>query len=147
MKQRRIALGPGAASLILIIVILSMSMLTVLNCIAARNDERLSLRSTEMTGDVYTLSVMSEETLALLDDAVVVCMQSGITDRESFLQALEEALPEKLFLDGDYVSWTETLGERSMACRVLVLPENRTEREIWVTHRLIGTDTEVSFDD
>ena len=38
MKKQKIAFGPGAASLILIAVVLALSVLTVLTMISARND-------------------------------------------------------------------------------------------------------------
>ena len=45
MNKRKIAVGPGASSLILIAVVLALSVLTVLTMIAARNDEALAQRS------------------------------------------------------------------------------------------------------
>ena len=53
--KRKIALGPGAASLILIVVILSLCMLTMLMQIGARNDLSLASRGTEMITRVYEL--------------------------------------------------------------------------------------------
>ena len=46
--KRKVALGPGAASLILIVVVLSLCMMAMLTQIGARNDYNLCKRSAEM---------------------------------------------------------------------------------------------------
>ena len=55
MNKRKIALGPGAASLILIVVVLSLCMLAMLAQIGARNDYSLSSRSAENLPEDMTL--------------------------------------------------------------------------------------------
>ncbi|MFQ9447246.1 MAG: hypothetical protein ACLR4A_07780 [Christensenellales bacterium] len=45
MNQREYRIGPGAASLMLLVVVLSMSVLGMLALMSARSDENLSLRS------------------------------------------------------------------------------------------------------
>ena len=67
MNKRKIALGPGAASLILIVVVLSLCMLAMLAQIGSRNDMSLSSRSAEMITRVYELRDQSERRLAELD--------------------------------------------------------------------------------
>ena len=44
MNQREYRIGPGAASLMLLVVVLSMSVLGMLALMSARSDENLSLR-------------------------------------------------------------------------------------------------------
>ena len=68
MNKRKIALGPGAASLILIVVVLSLCMLAMLTQIASRNDFSLASRSAEMITRVYELSDRSERRLAELPE-------------------------------------------------------------------------------
>ena len=48
MSRRKIALGPGAASLILIVVVLSLCMMAMLTQISAGNDDNLWSRRAEM---------------------------------------------------------------------------------------------------
>ena len=48
MNQREYRIGPGAASLMLLVVVLSMSVLGMLALMSARSDENLSLRSAEV---------------------------------------------------------------------------------------------------
>ena len=68
MKRKgSITLGPGAASLILIFVVLALSMLSVLALMNSRSDVRLGRRSIEVTEDVYALNAASEASRAQLD--------------------------------------------------------------------------------
>ena len=81
--KRKIALGPGAASLILIVVILSLCMLTMLMQIGARNDLSLATRGTEMITRVYNLFSGSEQRLSKLDAYLRRCQQAaGKMDEE-----------------------------------------------------------------
>ena len=50
MNQREYRIGPGAASLMLLVVVLSMSVLGMLALMSARSDENLSLRSASFSG-------------------------------------------------------------------------------------------------
>ena len=84
MNKRKVALGPGAASLILIVVVLSLCMLAMLAQIGARNDYSLSSRSAEMITRVYELRDQSERRMAELDAVLVRCSAEG-QDREAFL--------------------------------------------------------------
>ena len=52
MNQREYRIGPGAASLMLLVVVLSMSVLGMLALMSARSDENLSLRSAEVARQV-----------------------------------------------------------------------------------------------
>ena len=53
-KKGNIGMGPGAASLIMIFVMLSMSVLSMLSLMNSRNDVRLSERSAEVAGEIYS---------------------------------------------------------------------------------------------
>ena len=55
MNKSRISFGPGAASLILIVVILSMSVLGILALMNARSDSRLSARSVQVVQAGFTI--------------------------------------------------------------------------------------------
>ena len=60
-KKSSIALGPGAPSLILIFVVLSMSVLAMLSLMTARNDLQLSRRSADVAEKVSELRERAEE--------------------------------------------------------------------------------------
>ena len=135
MNKRKIALGPGAASLILIVVVLSLCMLAMLAQIGSRNDYSLASRSAQMITRVYELQDQSERRLAELDAILVRCRQET-QDREAYLALVEKNLPEDMTLDEDIVSWTEPLDNRTMNCGVQILDPAGEKRTKWVNYKL-----------
>ena len=141
MKQRKIALGPGAASLILIVVVLSLCMLAMLTLITSKSDYSLSARSAGMIEKVYTLNSETERSLARLDAVLAGCAKEH-PDTESYLQAVEEKLPEGMEMDGDLVTWYDQLDNRTIECTVQLLPPGETPRTAWRSHKLTVEDPE-----
>lgn len=135
MKRRVIAVGPGAASLILVVVALCMSVLGMLTLISARNDYRFSARSRDMTETTYAMNGRAEESLARLDGALAACAKQASNDPE-YLSLLEGALPEGMQLDGREVFWQEIEGERVLDCAVNVSEWGAQERFSWKRHCL-----------
>ena len=135
MNKRKIALGPGAASLILIVVVLSLCMLAMLAQIGSRNDYSLASRSAEMITKVYELQDHSERRLAELDAILVRCQEEA-EDMESYLELVEENLPEDMELADDVVSWTEPLDNRTMNCEVRIAEPGESPRAKWITYKL-----------
>ena len=135
MNKRKIALGPGAASLILIVVVLSLCMLAMLAQIGSRNDLSLSSRSAEMITRVYELRDQSEHRMAELDAILVHC-QADAGDRDAYLALVEKNLPEDMTLDEDVVSWSEPLDNRTMNCEVKILDPGETPRARWISYKL-----------
>lgn len=135
MKQRKIALGPGAASLILIIVTLSMCVLCMLTYISARDALSLSSRSAEMIQQVYGLNDQSERSLAKLDAALADCAaQAG--NPEEYLSLVAQSLPEGMSMEEDTVAWTEIQDDRVLLCAAKLAPWGETPRLTWATHAL-----------
>lgn len=137
--KRKIALGPGAASLILIVVILSLCMLSMLMQIGARNDVSLASRSTEMITNVYELYARAERRLAKLDAFLLRCEEAtGETD--AYLDLVEQNLPEGFTIqdttDGKIISWQDPLDRRVLTSAVKLLPLGGAERTMWVVHTL-----------
>ncbi len=135
MNKRKIALGPGAASLILIVVVLSLCMLAMLAQIGSRNDYSLSSRSAAMITSVYQLHDQSERRLAELDALLVRC-RAQTKNKMEYLKLIGEGLPENMTLEGDIVHWTEPLENRTMTCEVRVLDPAGEKRTEWVTYKL-----------
>ena len=103
MNKRKVALGPGAASLILIVVVLSLCMMAMLTQISARSDYNLCNRSAEMVQRVYELNAQSEKKLAELD-TVLVSARKDAGSMDAYLKKVGESLPEGMTLDGDKIS-------------------------------------------
>lgn len=141
MNKRKVALGPGAASLILIVVALSLCMMAMLTQISARNDYNLCSRSAEMVQRVYELNAESEKRLAELDQ-VLFSAQQETTDMEAYKAKVEENLPEGMTMEDDRVSWSEPLDNRTLACVVQLLPPGGKERTKWISHKLAVDEPE-----
>ena len=141
MNKRKIALGPGAASLILIVVVLSLCMMAMLTQIGSRNDYNLCTRSAEMVQRVYELNAQSEQKLAELD-ALLVTAQKEAADMDTYLEKVEELLPEDMTMDEDKITWTEPLDNRNLECIVQLLPPGEKQRTKWISHKLIVDEPE-----
>ena len=143
MKRRGFQIGPGAASLMLIVVVLSMSVLGILTLMNARSDERLSERSVEIAEEIYRLDEKAEKSLAALDEAL--CALAGETrDETEYLTLLLGRMPEGMSLVGGTVYWQERgSGTKSMACAAEIAPLGTFPRCRFVEHRLLsGIDNE-----
>ena len=145
MNKRKIALGPGAASLILIVVALSLCMLAMLSIIGAKNDYSLCARSASMIEKVYELSAQSEQKLAELDSVLVSCAKDS-AGREDYRARVAEKLPEGMEIDGDQVSWSEPLDNRSLECTVQISEPNDSVRFKWLSHKLIVVEPEEDWE-
>ena len=141
-RRSNVAIGPGAASLILIVVILSMGVLGMLALMNARNDARLSSRSTAVVVAGYELNDRAERRLAELDSAVAECAALSDGD-DAFLTAVRGRLPEGMLMDGRMVTWSETDGLRTLSCAVEVLPLGDGQRLAWRTHRMTAVTEEI----
>ena len=145
MNKRKVALGPGAASLILIVVVLSLCMMAMLTQISARNDYNLCSRSAEMVQRVYELNAQSEQKLAELD-AVLVTAQKDADSMDAYLEKVEELLPQNMTLEEDRITWTEPLDNRNLQCIVQLLPPGEKQRTKWIAHKLIVDEPEEDWE-
>ena len=141
-RKSRVTFGPGAASLILIVVILSMSVLGMLALMNARNDNKLSDRSIDVVEAGYALNDRAERTLATLDGVLYTCTAVA-GDDEAYMAAIRGLLPAGMLLDGRIISWSETDELRTLNCAVEVLPLGEGERFEWREHRLTAVTEEI----
>ena len=149
MNNRKVAVGPGASSLILIAVVLSLSVLTVLTMISARSDEAMALRSVETRQEVFRLFAGGEASLAKLDEVLVSCLGEKPADKEAYLAAVKAGLPDGMKMKEDLVSWTEKGDKRSLECEVRILEPGSAQRTVWTKHNLGAGEIweEEEFDD
>ena len=144
--KRKVALGPGAASLILIVVVLSLCMMAMLTQIGARNDYNLCKRSAEMVQRVYELNAQSEGKLAELDAVLVKAQQDAGTDMDAYLKKVEELLPEGMTFEEGNITWTEPLDNRNLECIVKLLPPGEKQRTKWISHKLVVDEPEEDWE-
>lgn len=140
-RGSRISLGPGAASLILIVVILSLSVLGILALMNARSDQQLSRRSISVIEAGYALGAEAEKSLASLDAVAASCEAVSADDGE-YLDALRKNLPDGMLMDGRSITWSESDGLRTLDCEVEVMPLDAQARLEWRTHRLTAITEE-----
>ena len=141
-RKSRISFGPGAASLILIVVILSMSVLGILALMNARNDSRLIERSVEVVQAGYVLNEQAERALANLDVIVSKCAKLADSD-EAYEISVRSNLPIGMQMNGREIFWEETDGYRSLECAVELSPLGSAERLVWRTHRLTAVTEDI----
>ncbi|MCR5566658.1 MAG: hypothetical protein K6F61_07380 [Clostridiales bacterium] len=144
--KRKVALGPGAASLILIVVVLSLCMMAMLTQIGARNDYNLCKRSAEMVQRVYELNEQSERKLAELDALLITAQKEAGENMEAYLEKVGTLLPEGMSLDEEQVTWTEPLDNRNLECIVQLLPPGEKERMKWISHKLLVDEPEEDWE-
>ena len=141
-RKSRISFGPGAASLILIVVILSMSVLGILALMNARSDSALSRRSIDVVAAGYALNDRAERALAQLDGVAATCAASCATEEE-YLAAVRGRLPEGMLMDERLVTWSESDSLRTLECAAALAPLGTEPRVQWQTHRLTAVTEDV----
>ena len=137
-----VSFGPGAASLILIVVILSMGVLGMLALMNARNDARLSQRSTAVVVAGFELNDRAERKLATLDGVALQCASHADGD-EAYAGLVKALLPEGMLMDGRTVAWEETDGLRTLSCAVELMPLGSGTRLEWREHKLTAVTEEI----
>lgn len=143
MKRRGFQIGPGAASLMLIVVVLSMSVLGILTLMNARSDMRLSARSVEIAEEIYQLDEKAEKRFVALDETLLVLARET-QDETEYLSLLPGRLPVGMTLVGSTVYWQEWgIGTKTMDCAAEIAPLGTFPRCYFVEHRLLsGIDHE-----
>ena len=144
---KRFHIGPGAASLIMILVVLSMSALGVLALANSRGDYSLSVRSAQVAEQIYQLNEQATLRYSELD-AVLSSAQKENATEEAYLAAVAGSLPEGMALEDRTVTWTETLDTgRVLHCGVTIDPLDSTQsRAHWSEHRLAYEPEETEED-
>lgn len=144
-KRSSITLGPGASSLILIFVVLSLTALGMLSLMTGRNDLRLAERSAAVTQSVYELNVRAEERRAGIDAVLLSCTKEASSDGE-YLAAAAAALPEDVSVEDDLILFTEEDDSRRLDCALRICPLGAPERTAWVQYNLTSETGDESWD-
>lgn len=146
MTRREYHVGPGAVSLLLIIVVVSMSILGLLSLSSARSDGKLTQRAAVLAAAEQQTAVRAEEALARLDAVLLRCAQDSADD-EAYMSMISENLPENMSLDGRIVCWEQAAERgRTLKCSVEVLPYGSKERFAWKSH-VFEADTGGDYSD
>ncbi|MBQ9308007.1 MAG: hypothetical protein IJ229_08795 [Clostridia bacterium] len=144
-KKSNISLGPGASSLILIFVVLSLMTLGMLSLMTGKNDLTLSGRSADVVEAVYALNVQAEETRSRIDRVLVESAKDA-TDQEAYLEAVAlglEDLGEEIYLEDDLVCFTVSDGYREIDCALKVASLGDSRRASWERYNLYAVTEDV----
>lgn len=133
MRNREYHIGPGAASLLLIAVVLSLCALCLLSLTGAKSDLQLTKRSAAVGAEIARLNDASERSLAKLDAVLLAC--SGAADDEEYLEAVAASLPDYMMIEENTVFWTETGDGRELECAADIAPLGEFPRVNWTIHR------------
>ena len=143
MKDKSsITLGPGASSLVLIFVVLSLAALGMLSLMTSRSDLCLAERSAQVIQAVYALNVQAEEKRAELDGLLKECAEN---EAEETLSMLEAVLPEDVELEDGQLLFTVEDGARMLDCALEVLSPGESSRMVWVRYDLTAETEDDSW--
>ena len=147
MGRKELHIGPGAASLLLVAVVVSMGVLALMAMMDVRSDVRMTERSEQAVVAQYDASAKAERDLAQLD-AVVAQALAGEHDEDASLdELLEDRLPEGMEIEDDIVSWdVEVSGTSVLHCAARVSEDTGVGRVTWVTHCFESMVGAVSMD-
>ena len=137
-------MGPGAASMTLIIVMLSVSVLGMLALMSSRSDLQLEERSIQVVQGTYRMYEQAEISLAELDEIAAVCAEGALSD-EDYMTAVGESLPEGYRLEERQIRWEISDGQRTLELAAEVLPLGSDSRLRRVRH-VMSADMEGSWD-
>lgn len=136
--NKRFRISPGAPSLVLIVVVLSMSIMGMLMYIRTQNDIRLSARSLAVAQADAALTEQAEKDYAQLDALALRCRESTKNDA-AYLLTVEENLPENMEMDGRVIAW-QVMGQgRQLSAKVMLNPYEEDVRIVWYS-RMINAE-------
>ena len=134
-KKSSVSLGPGASSLILIFVVLSLAVLGMLSLMTSRNDMRLSERNVQVTEAIYVLNARAERRYAELDAIVARCAQDN-NKEQLFRASVRDALPEDVTMENGLLLFWEEDDSRTLDCALRLNSRKSASRLEWVRYDL-----------
>lgn len=138
--RKNFRIGPGAASLMLVAVVVALSLLALLSLIEAHGDHKLSVRSIEFAVSEYEASALAEHQLAELDGVLFECGKNAV-DYKVYLADVMDNLPDGMIMIDNIISWkVATPNGRVLYCSVSVNDLDSSERFTWQEHIFEGSD-------
>lgn len=131
-------IGPGAASILLVIVVVSMSILGLLALSEARNEARLSEKNAAYVKEKSQTETNAEKTLMHLDE-ILVSARKNTDNNDEYLEYIKKALPGGMTMEGDLLSWTQAGGgAKSLLITIRILPTESPVRFEWTRREIIS---------
>ena len=133
MNRFGLRIGPGAASIILVIVVVSMTILGVLALSEAGQESVLADKSADRFEESARLEHEEQLTIMQLDE--IFCRAEKETD---FLKYIKENLPQDVQMKEHLVSFEKSLGAKTLSVTLKILPPGESERFIYIERRLLS---------
>ena len=132
MNKYGFRIGPGAASIILVIVVVTMSILGVLALSEAKTEKTLSEKSTQFVKEANLLEYNAQFTVMQLDEII-----SSAREQSDFLSYIKETIPENVSMMEDRLSFETSLdGSKFLEITIRILPDTEDERFEYVSRRI-----------
>ena len=132
MNKYGFRIGPGAASIILVIVVVTMSILGVLALSEAKTEKTLSEKSTQFVKEANLLEYNAQFTVMKLDEII-----SSARGQSDFLSYIKETIPENVSMTEDRLSFETSLdGSKFLEITIRILPDTEDERFEYVSRRI-----------
>lgn len=123
MRRSYVSVGVGAASLLLVLAVLSLSLLAALTALSAHNDDVLTVRSIAVAEADLELYAAAERTRAEISHAANTERPSEETPEELFSR-IAEALPEGSEITENGVAFEKSEGKRVLTIRLCAVDGN-----------------------
>ena len=150
MNKTGYRIGPGAASILLVIVVVSMSILGILALSESKSEVRLSEKNALFVEDKSRLEAEAVQTLALLD-AILLKARENAGTNEAYFEYIYNEIPGSVSAEDDCLSWTQgSIHNRTLYLKIKVLPIESSVRYEWLQHRLVSaadSSSDWAFDD
>lgn len=143
-KKNNVGIGPGAATITLLVVMLSISVLGILSLMSSRTDAGLTTRSADVVRAVYDLNNRAEEDLAALDAILKEC-SDGVSTDEQYMQNVRSAITAPYELADREICWTETDDQRTLELTAEIQPFGEAAR-LRLTGHILSSATEEIWD-
>lgn len=138
MNKTGYRIGPGAASILLVIVVVSMSILGIMALSESKNELRLSEKNAQFVKEKGRMETEAIRTLAHLDEILFTARKHADT-YEEYIEYIKGAIPNGVALEEDFLSWTEgSINNRSLYLKIRILPLESSVRYEWTEHRLMS---------
>lgn len=150
MNKTGYRIGPGAASILLVIVVVSMSILGILALSESKSEVRLSEKNALFVEEKSRLEAEAVQTLALLD-AILLKARENADTNEAYFEYIYNEIPGCVSVEDDCLSWTQgSIHNRTLYLKIKVLPIESSVRYEWLQHRLVSaadSSSDWAFDD
>lgn len=140
MREYRI--GPGASSLVLIVLVLALTTLGALSIMSAKSEIGLSERTLEMHNNYYAAAARAQDMIAEVDACLVMARRS----EGEYMDSVRALLPSWATLNGNIAEFSIDAGaERLLVVQMEILPPESAERYAIRLHSLESVSDEGIF--